>query len=244
MPDGREEFRQEEVERDTQEETDNAHEMLCDHEDQKDYRRRELQGLPDDPWVEEISLKGMDDEQHSENRDDDAPAWVFHDSGEEDRDAADKDSEDRHETGEERDTSECQKVGEDVAPMETQLPIEQPDDDEADDRQDRVCDRDFPLSLKYEPKAFLDLFEDDAHVAIKEGEGAFFELGEIPFDRIIFQEPDETQDIGEKYLEEYAADAQKFTEDGTRIRARRNDAHEITDLVGEILPLTQRILDP
>lgn len=243
MSDGSEEFRQEEVERDSQKETDDTHEMLSDDEDQKNDGCRELQGLPDDPRIEEIPFERMDDEEHGQECRHDAPTGVFYDSGEEDGDAADKDSEYGDKAGEKGDASESQEIGEYIVSVEAQLAVEEPDDDESDEGQDGIRDGDFPLRLEYEAKASLDLFEDDAHITVKEGERPLFELREVPLDLIVFEEPDKTQYIGEKYLEEYAADAQKFAEDGARIRGGGYDAHEIPNLVGEVLPLAQRILD-
>lgn len=123
--------------------------------------------MSDDSGIQKISLKCMDDKEHCDNSDCDTPAWVCNYSREEDRDTTDKYSEYRDKTGEECDTSQCENIGEYIAPIETELPVEESDDDETHDCQKCICNGYFSLSTKYETKAFLYFLEQYLDISVE-----------------------------------------------------------------------------
>lgn len=122
----------------------------------------------------------MDDKEHSDNGDDDAPARVFDYSGEENRDSTNKNSENRHKTGEECDTSECENIGEYEAPIETELPIKKTYDDQAYECQNSICDGYFSLSTEYETKTLLYFLEQYLDISIEKCKWSLLYLREIP----------------------------------------------------------------
>lgn len=105
--------------------------MFCDKKYQEYDWSGELERLSDDTRIEEISFKCVDDKEHRDNGDDDTPARVLDYSSEENRYSTYKDSENRDKTGEKCDTSESENVGKYKAPIETQLSIKKPDNEEA-----------------------------------------------------------------------------------------------------------------
>jgi hypothetical protein len=130
-----EELDDEEVEWYTDEESDNSHEMFCDEEYEKYYRGREFQRLSHNSRIQEISLKCVYDEEHSDDADNNTPSWIFDYSSEEDRDPSDKYSQYWHKTREKCDTSESEYVGKYDTTIEAELAIEETDDDESHEGQ-------------------------------------------------------------------------------------------------------------
>jgi hypothetical protein len=68
-------------------------------------------------------------------------------------------------------------------------------------------------------------------------------LSEIFLYFLRFEEPYETEYIGEEYLEKYTTDTEKFTENSITVSARRNNSHEVSYLVGKRPPFTERVLE-
>lgn len=101
-----EEFDEEEIEGDTDEKSYNSHEVFCDKEYQKYDWSRELERVSDDSWIEKISLKCMDDKEHSNNCQRNTPTRILDYPSEENRNPSDKYSEDWYKTREKSDTSE------------------------------------------------------------------------------------------------------------------------------------------
>lgn len=167
IPNRAKEFDDEQVERDTDEESDDTHEVFCNKEDQEYDWSWELEWLSDDSGIQKISLKCMDDKEHRDDSDDDTPARVFDYSCEEDRDTTDKDSENRHKTWEKCDTSERENIGEYETPIETELPIEEAYDDEPDECQNSICNGYFTLSTEYQTKTLLYFLEQYLNISVE-----------------------------------------------------------------------------
>ena len=141
--------------------------MLCDEEYQEYYWCGQFQRLSNNSRIEEISLKCVYDKEHGNNRDDDTPAWIFNYSSEQNRDSSDKYSENWYKTGEKCDTSESEDIGENIASVETELTIEEPDNKETHKSQYCICNSYFALSTKYESETFLYFFEEHLNISVK-----------------------------------------------------------------------------
>lgn len=81
MPDRAEELSRQEIERYTEKESDDTHEVLCNEQDQKYHWCWEFQRLPDNSGIQEVSLECMNEKNHDQNSDDDTPSWILYDTG-------------------------------------------------------------------------------------------------------------------------------------------------------------------
>lgn len=149
-------------------------------------------------------------EQHDNERHEYAPSRIFDNTCEDNRYAADEDSQKWHETGQESDTGESEEIRKNHTPIETQLSVEKPDDKKPSNSQNSIYDSDLALCLENEAKAFLDFFEDNSEIMIKECERTFLQLCEVSLHFLVFEEPDITDEIGEYHLEENTSDAEEL----------------------------------
>ena len=106
MPDRDKELSKKEINRHTDKEADNTHEVFRNKEYEEYDRSRDFKRLTDNSRIEEIAFECMDNKKHRNNRDNNTPAWVFYHSGKENRNTSDKDAQNRNETREKCDTSE------------------------------------------------------------------------------------------------------------------------------------------
>ncbi len=185
----------------------------------------------------------MYDEKHSDNCDDDAPSRIGGNTRKNNRYASDKYAENRDEARKKGDTSKSKYVWEYKTSIIGNSSKYYTYDYQCGNSQNRIYQCYLRLSLKYETKTIHYFFKDNPEVMIKKSKRSFFHLCKIFLYFFVFHKPYITQYVPENNLEKYTSYVKKLCKNGSCVCFGRYHIDEISNFIGYVLPLTERIFD-